>query len=169
MTEKLNPLRQRPRFKIYTDLGLEECAERLKNQLTIQTKTFQGNINREIANIWVKTEHNEFWKPYLSLRTEYEEHKTVIRGIFGPSPAVWTFFMFLYFIFGITLMVFATIWLVTKQIKSNDFSWAVYATFFSSVCLVLTFLATKFGQRKAKKEMKQLREFAVSMFDNLEK
>ena len=110
MEEKLNSLRTRPRFKIYTDFDTEICAKKIKSLLALYKENLQGNINNEVANIWIKTEHNEFWKPYLSLRIEKENHQTVIRGVFGPSAAVWTFFMFLYFIFGITFMVFISIW-----------------------------------------------------------
>jgi penicillin-binding protein len=89
-----------------------------------------------------------------------EDEKTIIRGTFGPSAAVWTFFMFLYFIFSIIFMVFITIWFVTKQINSQDFPWAIYLSIFALVLLLLTFLATKIGQKKAKTEMEKLKNFA---------
>ena len=167
MPEKLNPIRTRPRFKIFTDLEAETCAKQLKSQLKIENQIFQGNINKEVANIWVKTQHNEFWKPYLSLRIEKEENQTVIRGIFGPSSAVWTFFMFLYFIFGITFMVFISIWWVTKQIKSTDFPWAIHVAILSIILLLISFFATKIGQIKAKSEMEQLRDFAEKTIEDL--
>lgn len=167
MPEKLNPIRTRPRFKIFTDLEAETCAKQLKSQLKIENQIFQGNINKEVANIWVKTQHNEFWKPYLSLRIEKEENQTVIRGIFGPSSAVWTFFMFLYFIFSITFMVFITIWFVTKQIKSTDFPWAIHVAILSIILLLISFFATKIGQIKAKSEMEQLKNFAEKTIEDL--
>ena len=167
MPEKLNPIRTRPRFKIFTDLEAETCAKQLKSQLKIENQIFQGNINNEVANIWIKTEHNEFWKPYLSLRIEKENHQTVIRGVFGPSAAVWTFFMFLYFIFSITFMVFITIWIVTKQIKSTDFPWAIHVAILSIILLLISFFATKIGQIKAKSEMEQLRDFAEKTIEDL--
>ena len=167
MPEKLNPIRTRPRFKIFTDLEAETCAKQLKSQLKIENQIFQGNINKEVANIWVKTQHNEFWKPYLSLRIEKEEYQTVMRGIFGPSSAVWTFFMFLYFIFSITFMVFITIWFVTKQIKSTDFPWAIHVAILSIILLLISFFATKIGQIKAKSEMEQLRDFAEKTIEDL--
>ena len=167
MPEKLNPIRTRPRFKIFTDLETQTCAEKLKSQLKIENQIFQGNINKEVANIWIKTEHNEFWKPYLSLRIEKENHQTVIRGVFGPSAAVWTFFMFLYFIFSITFMVFITIWFVTKQIKSTDFPWAIHVAILSIILLLISFFATKIGQIKAKSEMEQLRDFAEKTIEDL--
>ena len=167
MPEKLNPIRTRPRFKIFTDLETQTCAEKLKSQLKIENQIFQGNINKEVANIWVKTQHNEFWKPYLSLRIDKENHQTVIRGVFGPSAAVWTFFMFLYFIFSITFMVFITIWIVTKQIKSTDFPWAIHVAILSIILLLISFFATKIGQIKAKSEMEQLRDFAEKTIEDL--
>ena len=166
MDKKLNTIRTRPRFKLETDLSKEDFELNLKTELQKNTE-IQGNINKEVASIWVKTAHNEFWKPYLSLRIEKEEYQTVIRGIFGPSSAVWTFFMFLYFIFGIIFMVFISIWWVTKQIKSSDFPWAIYLAIFSIICLAFTFIATKIGQQKAKKEMEQLRDFAEKTIEDL--
>ena len=167
MEEKLNSLRTRPRFKIYTDFDTEICAKKIKSFLAIYKENLQGNINNEVANIWIKTEHNEFWKPYLSLRIEKENHQTVIRGVFGPSAAVWTFFMFLYFIFSITFMVFITIWFVTKQIKSTDFPWAIHVAILSIILLLISFFATKIGQIKAKSEMEQLRDFAEKTIEDL--
>ena len=165
MEEKLNSLR--PRFKIYTDFDTEICAKKIKSLLAIYKENLQGNINNEVANIWIKTEHNEFWKPYLSLRIEKENHQIVIRGVFGPSAAVWTFFMFLYFIFSITFMVFITIWFVTKQIKSTDFPWAIHVAILSIILLLISFFATKIGQIKAKSEMEQLRDFAEKTIEDL--
>ena len=167
MEEKLNSLRTRPRFKIYTDFDTEICAKKIKSLLAIYKENLQGNINNEVANIWIKTEHNEFWKPYLSLRIEKENHQTVIRGVFGPSAAVWTFFMFLYFIFSITFMVFITIWFVTKQIKSTDFPWAIHVAILSIILLLISFFATKIGQIKAKSEMEKLKNFAEKTIEDL--
>ncbi|MGZ5210987.1 MAG: hypothetical protein ACXWB6_01790, partial [Kaistella sp.] len=110
----IDEIRSRPRFKIYTDISREKYTLFLKDFLARKSDEFSGNINPETAVITVKTDQDDYWKPCLALRTETddEENKTVIRGIYGPSSAVWTFFMFLYFIFGILWMVFITIWFV---------------------------------------------------------
>jgi hypothetical protein len=158
----LDSIRSRPRFKIFTDIPREDYTLHLKKFLAEKEIDYSGTINSEEAIIRVKSEKDYFWKPCLALRTEIdpEENKTVIRGIFGPTAAVWTFFMFLNFIFGILWMVFITIWFVGKQIKSNDFPWALSASFVILVLLAITFIAARFGQIKARKEMQNLREFA---------
>lgn len=167
----LDSIRSRPRFKIYTDISREDYAGFLKKFLDGKSDEYSGNINSETALITVKNEEDTYWKPCLALRTETdpEENKTVIRGIFGPSSAVWTFFMFLYFIFGILWMVFITIWFVERQIKSNDFPWALTASFVTLFILLATYLATRFGQYRAKTEMRKLRAFAEESIIQFEK
>ncbi|WP_434979431.1 hypothetical protein [Daejeonia sp. YH14] len=168
----IDKIRLRPRFKIYTDLRPAEYEQMLNEYLKNQQE-FSGNINREIATIQVKTEDEPFWKPSLTLRTETEkenaEQRTAIRGIFGPSSSVWTFFMFLYFLFSIGWMVFFTLWFVGLQIRSEDFHWALAASFVMLGCMLLTYLASRIGQSKAKEEMEKLRQFAIESTLKFEK
>lgn len=166
----LDQIRSRPRFKIYTEISREKYVEILKEFLKNQSEHYTGNINSETATIMVKSDHSSYWKPCLSLRTEHdsEENKNLIRGIFGPTSAVWTFFMFLYFIGSILWMVFITMWFVERQIKSNDFPWAISASFVTLFFLALTYFATKIGQYQAREEMQKLRDFAEKSIQQFE-
>lgn len=158
----LDKIRSRPRFKMYTQLSNHEYANNLKKYLAENNLEFEGNINQEMATIYVKSPENDYWKPQLSLRIEKDEEQnaTAIRGVFGPSSSVWTFFMFLYFLWSVLWMTFITMWFVEKQIKSNEFPWAFAASFVTIGLLGLTYLAARIGQAKAKQEMQQLRKFA---------
>lgn len=156
----LDKIRNRPRFKMYTHLSKEEYAENLKKYLAEHSNEFSGNVNQEVATISVITKDDHYWKPCLALRTEIDEEITVIRGVFGPSSAVWTFFMFLYFLFSILWMTFFTMHYVENQINSNEFPWALNASFAMLLLIAATYAAARFGQKKAKDEMKKLREFA---------
>lgn len=164
-------IRSRPRFKIFTDISREKYTELLKQFLSEKSTYYTGTINNEEAIIRVKSDNDHYWKPCLALRTEInsEENKTVIRGIFGPTAAVWTFFMFLNFIFGILWMVFITIWFVEKQIKSDYYPWALPASFTILFLLLCTFLAARIGRIKAKSEMQKLRAFAEESVRSFEK
>lgn len=157
----LNRISTRPRFKFYTDLSPDEFAENLTKYLSKNQKEFSGNINREIATIYVETEEQNLWKPNLSLRTEKEDGKTVIRGVFGPNSSIWTLFMFLYFTLGILWMVFISFWFVGTQIKSDDYEWGLPVSFGILFLILLTYLAARYGQKKAKREMAALRSFAI--------
>lgn len=156
----LDKIRNRPRFKMYTHLSKEAYAENLKKYLENHKDEFWGNINQEMATISVKTENNHFWKPQLSLRSELEDGQIAIRGVFGPSSSVWTFFMFLYFLFSILWMTFFTMFYVEKQIKSHEYPWALTASFVMLFCILSTYVAAQIGQILAKKEMLKIRKFA---------
>lgn len=156
----LDKIRTRPRFKMFTHLSKEEYAESLSKYLKEHKDEFSGNVNKEVATIWAQTKYDNYWKPRLSLRIEAEDDDIVIRGIFGPSSAVWTFFMFLYFSFSILWMTFFTMYYVEKQIKSFEFPWALNASFVMLICIAATYAAARFGQSKAKGEMQKLRQFA---------
>ncbi|HCA06848.1 hypothetical protein [Chryseobacterium sp.] len=156
----IDKIRTRPRFKMFTHLTKEEYAENLKKYLAGHKDEFSGNINKEVATIWVETKYDNYWKPRLSLRIEIEDDDIAIRGVFGPSSAVWTFFMFLYFSFSILWMTFFTMYYVERQIKSAEFPWALSASFMMLFCILLTYAAARFGQHKGKEEMLKLRRFA---------
>ena len=167
----LDQIWARPRFKIFTNRTKAEFHEHLQNYQATGNQDISGNINPETAIFTVVTPENSYWKPTLSLRAERDndENKTVIRGVFGPSSSVWTFFMFLYFLFSILWMVFITLWFVTKQIGSDDFPWALTLSFVMLGLLALTYGGSLLGQSKAKSEMEKLRKFAESTISSLEK
>lgn len=165
----IDKIRTRPRFKMFTHLTKEQYAENLKKYLADHKDEFSGNINREVATIYVETKYDNYWKPRLSLRIEIEDDETAIRGVFGPSSAVWTFFMFLYFSFSILWMTFFTMFYVEKQIKSAEFPWALSASFMMLFFILLTYAAARFGQHKGKEEMLKLRRFAEESTIQFEK
>lgn len=165
----IDKIRTRPRFKMFTHLTKEEYAENLKKYLADHKNEFSGNINKEVATICVETKYDNYWKPRLSLRIEIEDGETAIRGVFGPSSAVWTFFMFLYFSFSILWMTFFTMYYVEKQIKSAEFPWALNASFLMLFFILLTYAAARFGQHKGKEEMLKLRRFAEESTSQFEK
>ena len=154
---------------MYTDLSPEDCEKNLRTYLDIHKDEFFGNINREVATIFVKTNENNYWKPNLALRIERDDNITAIRGIYGPTSAVWTFFMFLYFLFTVGWMVFFTLYYVEKQINTQNYHWALPCSFLVLVLIGLTYAAARFGQFKAKDEMTALRRFAEEATFPLEK
>ncbi len=143
-----------------TPLTREAYEMKMRAYLGKHTQLFSNSISKESSNICVKTKDDPFWKPYLTLRTETEDGKTIIRGIFGPSNAVWTFFMFLYFAFSTCWMTFFTLWWVTDQIKSKDYPWALSVSMVFLFLMIATWAASWVGKILAKKEMDILREFA---------
>lgn len=162
MTEEtLNDIRTRPRFRFYTTISPEEFSTRLKERVAAYEEV-SGRVGREVATIHVKTEHRLFWKPQLSLRFEVceEHHRTEVRGVFGPSPEVWTFYVFMYAAFGLAALVNITFYYVGQMTSSGEYRWALPVAGFLVVMFVLTYLTSVVGKFFSKEEMGQLRQFA---------
>lgn len=157
----LDRIRTRPRFRMIASLSADDYTKLIKTFLEENRDQFTGTIHREGATISVKNNSDAFYKPYLTLRASEEDGHTIIRGIFGPSPAVWTFFMFQYFILAILLMVFLTLYFVGFQIGSDEYHWGLPASFFVLFLFLVLYLAARYGQKKGKDEMEKLRQFAI--------
>ena len=163
-------IRTRPRFKLFTDMNKEDYTLHLKNYVKINEKLYKANINTEAALIWIGTTEDNYWKPYLALRTEFdaEENKTCIRGVFGPSSAVWTFFIFVYTFLSIGWMVCITLYFVAKQIKHDGLGWTLPTSMVLLVLIVVTYIAGRIGRNTGQIQMDKLRVFAVTSNLHLE-
>ncbi|MDO5510249.1 MAG: hypothetical protein Q4F57_06105 [Weeksellaceae bacterium] len=157
---ELSHIRSRPRFKIKTNLSQEEFLTRLEKHFRKENKLLGGYIHKETSIIRLREQKEEYWAPQLQIRTESDDDKpsiTVIRGIFGPKPAVWTFFMFLYFLGGTLVTFFGMIYFV--QMRLNLGSWMVIGFWIGIAILAITWFAAQMGQRIAKRHLQILRNF----------
>jgi hypothetical protein len=79
---------------------------------------FEKYANLQSDNFTIKTSDNhiwldivpskrKYWTPHLHLELEPKnDSETHIRGLFGPDPTLWTFFMFLHFIIAGLFFIF---------------------------------------------------------------
>ena len=93
-----------------------------------------------------------FWSPTLSLEIRTgEDGATALHGLFGPHPAVWTFFMFVHFasVTGALIGV-ALAW---SQWSLDETAWGVWSLPAAGIASGAAYAASLFGQRLARDEM----------------
>lgn len=56
-------------------------------------------------NLKIPLQERLYWSPQLTLTFESTEEGTIIRGLYGPSPNVWTAFFFGYAACGILALI----------------------------------------------------------------
>lgn len=156
----IKSIRSRPRFKLKTALTRAEFTERLRRQFQLQNKVLGGYVGEELSVIRMRRDKQKYWAPQLQIRAEKDEdfpHITVIRGLFGPRPAVWTFFVFLYILGGTVFFFFGLIWFVQMRldIASGLIVWAWIGLFILSG----TYVAAKIGQAISRQHIAVLRDF----------
>ncbi len=156
MSDLTNEIVLRPRFRVSLQAKLERLEEVFDG---IQEKSF--DIKRLDEHIFVKFKKPEttFWTPQLHLElSSYEEGVSNIRGVFGPNPTLWTFFMFLHFGVG-TLFVILGIFAYSNYSLGKDITlWSVGMGFLVVVWFAL-YAFGRLGRAKGKGQMEQLKQF----------
>lgn len=148
----------RPRFKIDLDRDAEsallafEEAKKEENELV---------ITRVDNHVFIKLpkDKQHFWSPQLDLEISgFEPGKSVLRGLFGPKPAVWTMFMFFHFVVA-TLFIAAGVW--AYSIASLEEPITVQITIMVLLVLVwfVLYFAGRMGKAAGKDEMRILHRF----------
>jgi hypothetical protein len=106
----MTSFRLRPRFRRHFTQPAPELIAQLKAVLKARSKEEDARcigvyLPENQFIIKIKPEDQHFWSPQLALTIEQDEEdpegRTVIRGLYGPSPNIWTFFMFCYGALGI--------------------------------------------------------------------
>ena len=155
----------RPRFTINLQENSEELLQRFTNEFKKEDCVFLGNIVDSHIFISVSKKDEHFWSPQLHLEViEETENTSLLKGLFGPKPQVWTFFMFIHFVIGISFLGFSV--LLYTRISLNK-----SIVFPLTMVLVLPFVWTilyflgKIGKDTGKKQMKKLHDFMLDVIN----
>lgn len=106
------------------------------------------------------------WSPQLQL--EFVPHEdpsgTLIKGLFGPKPQLWTFFMFLHFAIGIAFMVFAVL-LYTNISLGQSYVLPLSMVVALPLIWILLYFIGRIGRDVGTPQMKALRDFVAQIVD----
>ena len=156
MSDLTNGIVLRPRFRVSLRTNLE------KLEAIFDTATANSFVIKRLdEHIFIKFKKAEitFWSPQLHLElSSYEEGISNIRGVFGPNPTLWTFFMFLHFGVG-TLFIIMGIFAYSNYSLGKDITlWSV-GMFFLVVIWFALYAFGRLGRAKGKDQMEQLKQF----------
>jgi len=147
----------RPRFKVLTPMPAQEIAERLRVKLKEIDSPCTGEAHARYANIKIPLPDQHYWSPQLSITMEESEEGTVVRGLYGPRPAVWTMFVFFYAAIGFAVMVITAIamamWMMGKSVM---FFWSVPVLIFIFLSI---YHVAYIGKKKGHAESEILHRF----------
>ena len=150
----------RPRFSIALPQTKEQALERLRIMLEKSHDGIEGRIigNHIVLDISAKDVH--YWSPQLNFRIEEDEDDpshSIMAGLIGPRPAVWTMFMFIYFSIGIIGFIIGSIgvsrWLL------GEFSYLLLAFPIAFLFMLTAYKSGKYGESLAIDQTETLKEF----------
>lgn len=164
MSDFTNEIFLRPRFRLELPTTKEELLNRFTNYLATHKVEYPYKLVDAHIFIDIPEKHNHFWSPQLHLEVIEEDDKTILKGLFGPKPQVWTLFMFIHFVVAMTFIVFATIAYINSTLdKSNFLSFSMLIAL--PLIWLLLYALGRIGKDTGKKQMKQLQEFTLKVLN----
>ncbi|WP_299670037.1 GTP-binding protein [uncultured Polaribacter sp.] len=153
----------RPRFVI----DLEESKETVLNRFSKSFKSdeipFRGSIVDGHIFISVPKKEEHFWSPQLHLEIiEKSEQKALLKGLFGPKPQVWTLFIFIHFVIGVSFLGFCVLLYTKISLNEAIFFPVVMMVALPCIWMVLYFLG-KIGKETGKPQMEALHNFMIQI------
>lgn len=153
-----NDIVLRPRFQLELAKTKEEALESLK-----KSEADPFLVKRIDEHIFIKfnQKENHFWSPQLHLEVEEIDEKNCrIFGVFGPNPALWTFFMFLHFSV-VTVFVILGIWAYSIASLGKSYSIQIGIMIIMLVLWITFYIFGRIGKQKGKPQMEFLHEFVM--------
>ncbi|WP_299103399.1 GTP-binding protein [uncultured Winogradskyella sp.] len=148
----------RPRFKYDIPTNNDILLNAFEKLKTSQSKFVVSRIDDHVF-IKFKKKDQHFWSPQLHLEINIEEKdKSVIHGLFGPTPTVWTLFMFLHFVVA-GLFTGFSIWTYTNYTLKSNYSIQFFLALLMILVWFILYFAGRIGRSKGMPEMHQLNNF----------
>lgn len=97
----------RPRFKKRCACVPSDVEQRIQKKLASPDALCVGHFVEGYIVLKIPVKDRHFWSPQLSVSIENEDGATIIRGLYGPDPAIWAFFFYGRAIVGIIAMMIA--------------------------------------------------------------
>ena len=137
--------------------------------MSLKKKTQKDFIVTRVDNhVFIKypKEKQHFWSPQLHLEIDkVDDNKSLLHGLFGPNPTVWTMFMFLHFMVAGFFIAFG-IWTYTNWSLKTDYAIQLSLTFLMILIWFALYFAGRIGRDTSKKDMFALRDFMNTIIKN---
>lgn len=164
-TNKNSDIHLRPRFKMDFEDSQEEIISKFKDNLKDEDCKYCSKIVDGHIIIDVPLEENHFWSPQLNIEVEkIKGKKTIVKGLFGPKPTVWTLFMFFHFAVAVAFIGFSVMAYVQWSIKT-DYSFALSIVIALPIIWVIMYFIGRWGKSTGHKQMDELYHFMMKTLE----
>jgi hypothetical protein len=156
----------RPRFRLEVPEPPDAVVGRIDERLKLPDSSCSGMVaeNHHVVELRVHERDRHFWSPALSVTvTDDADSGSVIHGLIGPDPNVWTLFAMLYmgiltFLAGVGIFGLIQWWLDLTP-------WGLYLVPVLLVALVAMYGISRIGQKLATPQTIVLRAFLEEALD----
>jgi len=153
-----NDIVLRPRFKMELERNNQTILKAFEDSKSSQIDFIVTRVNDHVF-IRLPKQKQHFWSPELHLEINaIDENKSILYGLFGPKPAVWTMFMFFHFFVAGLFIVFG-IWAYSNWSLKMDFALQLAMMIFMVVMWIGLYFGGRLGKATGKDQMHELYDF----------
>jgi len=157
-----NDIVLRPRFKMDIDQNNQTILKTFEVFKKSQKDFIVTRIDDHVF-IRLPREKQHFWSPELHLEiNEIDENTSMLHGLFGPKPAVWTMFMFFHFIVAGLFCAFG-IWAYSNWSLKTDYTLQLFVVIFMVVLWIGLYVGGRLGRSTGKDQMHELFHFMTEV------
>lgn len=164
-SKKNSDIHLRPRFKMDFDESQQCIISKFEDNLKDGDCKYCSKIVDGHIVIDVPVEENHFWSPQLNIEIEkVEDNKTIVKGMFGPKPQVWTMFMFFHFAVAVAFIGFTVMAYVQWSLNMENLFALIMVIGLPIIWIIMYFLG-RIGKRTGHKQMDELNDFLIATLD----
>lgn len=159
-----NTVALRPRFKIELARNNESVLKAFEQAKFAQNNFIITWVDNHVFIKYPKYKQH-VWSPQLHLEISAENSQhCIINGLFGPSPTVWTFFMFLHFMVAALFIAFG-IWAYSNWRLHISYALQTTLMLVMVIVWVVLYFAGSIGKISGNKDMRELQKFMNSVLE----
>ena len=156
----MTDIRLRPRFETRASCSPRQLLAAIKFELDENQSeaAVHGAVFKTSAVLRIPASRRHYWSPELQVGVEPAADNTaVVRGLFGPRPAVWSMFIALYVFVAFSGTMGGMFGLSQLILGQNAFAlWSVPA---AVVAAILIYFVGRSGRALGSEQMHELRTF----------
>lgn len=160
-----NEIVLRPRFQMELQQDHTAALNLFEAAKYSQKKYIISRVDNHVF-IRLPKQDQHFWSPQLHLEIlDNNGRGSILKGLYGPNPTVWTLFMFLHFMIAGLFIAFG-IWAYSNHALKISYSLQI---FFMGLMVVLWFalyFAGRLGKRAGKNEMLDMQTFMNNVLES---
>ncbi|NOX87237.1 MAG: hypothetical protein GXO86_14990 [Chlorobi bacterium] len=156
----------RPRYKRETDLSPCQVTDQILQAL-INKREVKGTILKNTVYLKIPEDEQRYWSPVFEVTVSKKgDNESLIRGVIGPKPEIWTMFMFFYAV-DFVLLFFGVFMGISQWLLGMDapMLWSVPAFV---LLWFLIYMAGRYGRIKARRQTGRLLKFLDEAIDSAE-
>lgn len=155
----------RPRFKMNFSESQDVLISKFKKNLKSENCNYCSKIVDGHIVIDVPVDENHFWSPQLNIEIEkMNGDETIVKGLFGPKPQLWTLFMFFHFAMAAAFVGFSIMTYVQWTLKEDN-SMALLIVIGLPILWIVMYFLGRIGRRKGHKQMDELYGFMMKTLE----